>query len=128
MDQGEELTCGKGLAEAAALPDRFARLLAARAEVLERHVRALDGSDPSGRREQEAYLDLVRRHRAAAADLLALADRMRSCRDLPMAEHDVEVMTAPDGQMTAFREFVEVERTVVAYLTAQLRADEGTLA
>ena len=81
----------------------------------------------SGRREQAAYLDLVRRHRAVAADLLALATQMRSYRDLPMAEHDVEVMMAPNGQMAAFRAFVDLERDVVAYLTAHLSADEEML-
>ncbi len=128
MDHGEESTCGKGLAAGAGLPDQFGRLLAARADVLERHTRALDGNDPNGRREQEAYVDLVRRHRAVAADLAALAAQMRSCRDLPMAEHDLEVMMAPNGQMAAFRQFVDLERELAAYLVAQLRDDEQMLA
>ena len=123
----EESTCGKGLAAGADLPDQFGRLLAARAEVLHRHTRALDGNDPNGRREQQAYLDLVRRHRTVAADLLALATQMRSYPDLPMAEHDLEVMMAPDGQMAAFREFVDLERELVASLTAHLTADEQML-
>ena len=127
MDDVEESTYGKGLAAGADLPDRFSRLLAARAEVLDRHTRALDGNDPNSRREQEAYLDLVRRHRAVAADPLALATQMRSYRNLPMAEHDLEVMMAPSGQMAAFREFVDLERELVAWLTAHLRADEQML-
>ena len=127
MDHGEESTCGKGLAAGADLADQFGRLLAARAEVLERHTLALDGNDPNGRREQEAYLDLVRRHRAVAADLMALATQMRSYRDLPMAEHDLEAMMAPNGQMAAFREFVGLERALATYLAAHLRADEQML-
>ena len=127
MDHGEESTCGKGLAAGADLPDQFGRLLAARAEVLERHTRALDGNSPNGRREQEAYWDLVRRHRAIAADLATLAAQMRSYRDLPMADHDVQVMMAPDGQMAAFREFVDLERELAASLTAQLQDDEQML-
>ena len=127
MDHGEESTCGKGLAAGGDLPDQFGRLLAARAEVLERHTRALDGNSPNGRREQEAYLDLVRRHRAIAADLATLAAQMRSYRDLPMADHDVEVMMAPDGQMAAFREFVDLERELAASLAAQLKDDEQML-
>jgi hypothetical protein len=127
MDEGEAFTCGQGLAAGADLPDRFGRLLAARAEVLERHTGALDGNDPNGRREREAYLDLVRRHRAVAADLLALANQMRSYRDLPKAEHDLKVMMAPAGQMAAFRDFVDLERELVAWLTAHLSADEQML-
>jgi hypothetical protein len=88
----------------------------------------LDGNDPDGRREQEAYVDLARRHRAVAADLLALATQMRACRDLPMAAHDLGAVMAPDGQIAAFREFVDVERELVEYLTAQLTEDERMLA
>ena len=127
MEHGEEATCGKGIAAGADLPEHFSRLLAARAEVLERHTLALDGSDDSGRREREAYLDLVRRHRVVSADLLALADQMRSCRDLPMAEHDMDVMMDPKGQMAAFRDFVDQERALVDFLSARLRADEDML-
>jgi len=127
MDHGEEATCGKGLAAGADLPDRFGRLLAARADVLERHTRALDANDPNGRREYEAYLDLVRRHRAVAADLAALAARMRSHRDLPMAAHDLEAMMAPDGQMAAFRQFVDLERELATSLAAHLTDDEQML-
>lgn len=128
MDHGEEFTCGKGLAAGGDLPDQFGRLLAAHAEVLERHTRAVDGNDPNRRREHKAYLDLVRRHRALASDLSALATQMRSYRDLPMAEHDLEVMMAPNGQMATFREFVDLERELAAYLAAHLRADEQMLA
>jgi hypothetical protein len=127
MDHGEEPTCGKGLAAGAELPDQFGRMLAARADVLERHTRALDINDANGRREHEAYLDLVRRHRAVAADLAALAAQMRSCRDLPMAAHDMEAMMDPNGQMAAFREFVELERQLAAFLAAHLSADEQML-
>ena len=127
MEHDEEVTCGKGLAAAANLPDQFGRLLTAQAEVLERHTRALDGNDPDGRRELEAYLDLVRRHRSVAADLSNLATQMRSYRDLPMAEHDMEVMMAADGQMAAFREFVDLERNFSVSLTAHLKAHEQML-
>ena len=52
---------------------------------------------------------------------------MRSCRDLPMADHDVEVMMAPHGQMAAFREFVDLERELAASLAAHLKDDEQML-
>jgi hypothetical protein len=128
MNDSGEATCGQGLAAGADLPHRLGLLLAARAEVLARHTRALDGNDPDGSRELDAYVDLAHRHRALAADLLALATQMRACRDLPMAHHDLGAMMAPDGQMAAFREFVDLERELVAYLTDQLTADERMLA
>jgi hypothetical protein len=123
----ESWTCGKGLAAGADLPEQFGRLLAARAEVLERHTRALDVSDANGRREHEAYMDLVHRHRAVAADLAALAEQMRAYRDLPMAEHDLAVLMDPEGQMAAFRDFVNLERELVAYLGEHLKSDEQML-
>ena len=49
MAADDQWTCGKGLAAGADLPGKLAALLAARAEVLERHTRALDPSEPSGR-------------------------------------------------------------------------------
>lgn len=127
MTSGEAWTCGKGLAAGADLPDQFGRLLASRAEVLERHTRALDVNDPNGRREHEAYLELVRRHRAVAADLAALAEQMRSYRDLPMAAHNMDVMMDPEGQMAAFTAFVDLERGLVTFLQDHLRDDEALL-
>lgn len=127
MANDDEPTCGKGIAAAADLPDQLGRLLAARAEVLERHTRALDVTDANGRREHEAYMDLVGRHRAIAADLEALAEQMRGYRDLPMAEHNMEVMMDPNGQGAAFREFVELERALAGFLTESVKEDEQML-
>jgi hypothetical protein len=128
MTNDEAWTCGKGLAAGADLPKHLGRLLAARAEVLERHTRALDGNDPNGRREHEAYMDLVGRHRALAVSLAALAEQMQSYRNLPMAEHNMEVMMDPNGQMEAFAEFVAIERDFLAFLQSKLRDDESLLA
>jgi len=44
-----------------------------------------------------------------------------------MAEHDLEVMMAPNGQMAAFRDFVDLERAFAKYLAANLSADEQML-
>src|ERR671935_3226006 len=68
MEGDNQPTCGKGLAANAALPAKLAELVAARAEVLERHTQALDLTDPNARHELDAYTALARapryRHRA----------------------------------------------------------------
>ena len=90
--EGDEPTCGKGLAKNAVVPERMARLLQATANVLENHIRSLNRKDSSGNREIEAYERLVRDHRAAAIQVDALAEAMRSYRDLPVAEHDMSAL------------------------------------
>ena len=127
MDNDDTPTCGKGIAAGANLPARLAALLATRAELLERHTRALDLSEPNGRREYDAYADVVRRHRAIAADLDALAQAMAGYRDLPMAEHDMAVMMDPNGQMAAFAEYIDIERELAAFLKASVEDDEKML-
>ncbi len=44
-----------------------------------------------------------------------------------MAEHNMDVMMDPNGQMAAFRAFVDHERELVTYLTEHLRTDEQML-
>ena len=56
----DEPTCGRGLAASAALPGKIAELSAALAEVLERHMKALDLSDEHSRREHALYDRLAR--------------------------------------------------------------------
>jgi hypothetical protein len=50
----DQPTCGHGLAGNAVLPAKLAELMAAQADVLERHTLALDPSDLHARRELEA--------------------------------------------------------------------------
>jgi hypothetical protein len=109
---GEQQTCGRGLAANAALATKLAELMMARAEVLERHTRALDPHEPAGQREIEAYAGLVGSHRDIAARLKSLATQMSSYRDLPMARHDMKAMTDPQGQAEAFERFQTIEREV----------------
>lgn len=124
MNADDRPTCGKGLAANAALPEQLARLLSERAEVLERHTKALDPSDPTAKRELEAYTSLVRTHRDVAAQLAGLARQMADCRDLPMPDHDMRVMTDPDGQAAAFRRLVAAERDLLELLQAKLQQEE----
>lgn len=123
----DQPTCGKGLAANAVLPARLAKLLAVQAEVLERHMQAIDLTDPNGQAELDAYAALARAHRASAAELAKLAEQMASYRDLPMARHDMSVMTNPQGQMEAFRRFVAIEQQIMAVLQAKLQEDQKLL-
>jgi hypothetical protein len=122
---GDQPTCGQGLAANAVLPAKLAELLAARAEVLERHAKALDRTDPNAQPELEAYANLARAHRSVASELTSLANEMAGCRDLPMARHDLAVMASPEGQMEAFRRFVAIERELLALLQTKLEEEEA---
>src|SRR2546425_7755292 len=106
MSFNNPTTCGQGVAANSVLPAKLAELIAARAEILERHMKALDLSDPHSKAESKAYTQLVAAHRSAAASLKSLSDQMASFRDLPMGRHDLAVMTDPKGQMEAFGRFV----------------------
>ena len=126
MEHGDRTTCGEGLAANSFLPAKLAELMAARAEVLKRHTRALDLTDAAAQKELDAYTSLERAHRDVASELADLAEEMASYRNLPMGRHDMTVMTEPKGQMEAFRRFVAVERELLALLQAKLE-EEGEL-
>lgn len=127
MTDDDAWTCGKGLAAGADLPGKLAILLAARGDVLERHTRALDPEEPAGGAELEVYLELARLHREVATRLEHLAGRMAACHDLPMAGHDMEVMSDPAGQLEAFRRFVAAERDLLDLLRASVEAHQAML-
>ena len=91
----QQPTCGQGLAEHAALPEKFADVIGAVAENLEIHLGALNPSDKRSRPEFDAYVALTTEHREIESRLRALALQMEGYRDLPMAEHDMAVMTSP---------------------------------
>ena len=127
MEHGDRTTCGEGLAANAVLPAKLAELMAARAEVLKRHTRALDLTDAAAQRELDAYTSLERAHRDVASELADLAEEMASYRELPMGRHDMTVMSDPNGQMEAFRRFVAVEQELLTLLQATLEAEEKLL-
>lgn len=121
----DQATCGKGLAANADLPARLADLIAARAEVLERHTGALDSSNALARREVDVYTTLAREHREIADALTRLSREMAASRDLPMAPHDVAVLRGPQGQAEAFARFVTIERGLLELLQRKLRDEEA---
>ena len=117
---GAPTTCGEGLAANAPLPARIAALLAATADLLAAHERALDSADPDSQTELAAYRDLVELHRRASAHLVALSERMAGYRDIPDGVHDMAALGNPAGQMAAFERYVAVERELTALLTEKL--------
>jgi hypothetical protein len=92
----EEPTCGRGLAQSAAVPAGLAAVAAGLAENLEVHLRALDPGDSAGAQEQSVYERVARGLRSAAADLSAAAADMAAAADLPMGAHDMAAMTTSD--------------------------------
>ena len=127
MEHDDRPTCGGGLAANAVLPAKLAELMAARAEVLKRHTRALDLTDAAAQKELDAYTSLERAHRDVASELADLAEEMASYCNLPIGRHDMTVMTDPKGQMEAFRRFVAVEQELLALLQATLEGEEKLL-
>jgi hypothetical protein len=127
MSPDNPTTCGQGVAANAALPAKLAELIAVRAEVLERHIKALDLSDPRSQLESEAYARLVASHRSAAASLRNLSEQMASYGDLPMGRHDMAAMSDPKGQMEAFGRYVSLERELVELLRSKLEQEQAML-
>ncbi len=111
----QQLTCGQGLALHAAFPARLAQVFSALAENLETHLTALDPTDKRSRPEFEAYVALATEHREIESRLRALAMQMEGYRDLPMAAHDMSVMTSPKTA-EAFEDLVQQEEVLAALL------------
>ncbi len=91
----KEWTCGKGLAANAELPSRMAAVMAALADVLEHHMTALPREDQHAELERRAYENVAARATNAAAALRQLAADMAGYHDLPMAPHDMSVLSSP---------------------------------
>jgi hypothetical protein len=127
MSVNDQPTCGKGLAANSALPAKLADLIAATAEVLERHMKALDLNDPDSRKEFDAYAKLARAHRDIVGELESLAGQMAGYRDLPMGRHDEKIMANPQGQAEAFERYVRIEEELFELLRARFERDEQLL-
>jgi hypothetical protein len=123
----EEWTCGKGLVANAWLPASFGDVSAAMAAMLDIHTTALDLSDEHAVREREAYLSLVEQFRTVATRLQALAAEMAGYRDLPMARHDMAVMTAPTMAET-YAKVVHAKEELLANLQGRIEGERQMLA
>jgi hypothetical protein len=120
-------TCGEGLAANSALPATLADVISALSTVLAAHLTTLDLRDENSREEHAVYSQLTRAYDDIAGSLRAAAERMRSCRDLPMGRHNMQAMTA-SKPAEAFAFFVNAEQELLALLEARLPGDRAMLA
>jgi hypothetical protein len=126
-DAFEGQTCGKGLAANSVLPAKLADLTRRLADLLEHHTTALDKSGSSGKEEYDAYASLITQYRDISERLVKAAEEMKSYRDLPMAEHDMAVMTAPRA-LELFEDMVARKQELRDMLEKGLAEDRAMLA
>jgi hypothetical protein len=100
-------TCGQGLAAHAALNAKLADVFAAVAENLELHLTSLDPTHTGSRPEFDAYIALSTEYRELESRARALALQMEGYRDLPMAKHDMTVLTSRDASQALERLIAE---------------------
>ena len=126
MSTSEQPTCGKGLAENSILPRKLGRLIAAMAENLAVHSKALDLTDQNSRTEYDAYEKLVKELRQTAAQLERTAGQMVGYRDLPMGRHEERAMTHP-RVLEVFEQFVRQKQQVMSLLEQTAARDNELL-
>jgi len=126
MNIAEQSTCGKGLAENSVLPAQLGKLIAAMAENLETHMKALDLTDKNSSAEFDAYENLVRNLQQTALQLHATANQMVGYRDLPMGRHDEKAMTHPRVRDT-FEKFIKQKRELLSLLEQTAERDNQLL-
>jgi hypothetical protein len=119
----EQQTCGRGLAEHAALPARLAQVTEAMADNLRVHLQALELDDEAAREEHAVYLRLVEEQRQAAGRLRAVAQEMAAARDLPMGRHDPPAMRSTEVG-DAFQRFVEARQELLQLLQQMAGRDQ----
>ena len=122
----EPTTCGQGLASRSALPGKLAELLAALARILESHMRALDPADAGARKELDAYASLVTAHRDVADRLSGIAVQMADYRNLPMAPHDMALVSDALAHKV-FENYVRLEHELGSVLQQFLQEDQQML-
>jgi len=122
----EEPTCGRGLAQAAALPAGLAAVAGGLAQNLEVHVRSLPVGDSAAAQERAVYERISRDLRSATASLKAAAAEMASAVDLPIADHDLAAFTSRDV-LDAFESSVAAEGKLRRLLDARRVDNEQTL-
>jgi hypothetical protein len=122
----DQPTCGKGLAENAALPAKFAELTDAVADILEAHLPTLDLTDEHSRAEFEVYKHLAAELRQASLRLEAIAAEMAGRRELPMGRHD-EPALASWAVIEPFHSFVKLEGELLTLLQRRVEQDRQML-
>ena len=125
-NENDQPTCGKGLAANSWLPAKLSELTAALSDVLAHHMTALDENEENGKQEFDAYKNLVKRYREVAAQLDDIAKEMENDRDLPVADHDMNVMTSPES-LDVFESFVRRKQELRDLLQKTVEDDEKML-
>lgn len=116
----EPMTCGRGLAENAALPASIGHMIAAMASVLEDHMAALDRSDAPASAEYEVYRRIAGLQRRIVDLLEENAREMTAARGLPMGRHDEAAMDSP-AAWSAFEKYVQAEEELAVLLGERAR-------
>jgi hypothetical protein len=98
----------------------------AMAGMLERHMTALDLTDPHSTAEHAVYGELAATHRRIADQLRAAANRMDAQRDLPMGPHDMAAVTHP-ATAQAFQRLVDAKRHLLTLLRETADEDDAML-
>ena len=126
MDTAEQPTCGKGLAENSMLPAKLGDLIAAMAENLSVHMKALDLTDHAARTEYEAYESLLNGLRNISRQLHTTAEEMAGYSDLPMGKHDEKAMTHPRIR-EAFHALVNSKQDLMSHFMQTAEQDKQLL-
>ena len=126
MITSDQPTCGKGLAENSVLPAQVGKLIAAMAENLEAHMKALDLADKNSAAEFAAYDKLVKELKQAALELHITANQMAGYRDLPMGRHVDQEMMHPRVH-DSFERFLREKRELLSLLQQTAERDNAIL-
>jgi hypothetical protein len=119
-------TCGKGLAENAALPAKLGQLTSALADTLEAHLKTIEIADEAAREEHGMYVRLVREFRRTAVELEESAAEMAGARDLPMGRHH-DVPASNSEALEAFEKLVKTKRELLTLLESSAARDQRML-
>ena len=122
----EPQTCGRGLAEHAAVPAKIAELISALVANLELHRHTLDLTDRNARLENNAYTLLATQFTSIANDLRETAQQMAGYGDLPAATHNPQKLAEP-RILNHLATFVKIERELVSLLQRSIARDERML-
>jgi len=109
------------------MPAKLAVWAASLAEVLSLHRTALDVTEVAGEAEHDTYSRLVNDFRSVSQILNATATFMAASAKLPMATHDVAVLSS-DRSLEVFARYVSAQRDVLEQLQTFLAEDEQMLA
>ncbi len=122
----EEPTCGIGIAQHAAIPERMAVMFEGLAKTLSLHRTMLVADDPNTRKEDEVYADLSASWVRIAELVKSAAAMMATQRELPMGPHDESKWG--EAHVRAFEKFVTGQSQLLALLRVAAERDEQMLA